>query len=64
MALVDSEGKQVASCETKKGKCEMNGVPGGTYRAQVKPRSGEAPKPREVMIPPTGDVSLIVSTAD
>ena len=62
VALLDEAGKEVAACETAKGKCEMSGVKGGTYRAEVRPRSGPPPKPREVMIPPTGDVSLIVST--
>ena len=64
VSLVDAQGRTVASCSTKAGKCQMSGVPGGTYLAAVKPREGKPPKPREVMIPPAGDVTLIVSAGE
>lgn len=50
------------SCTTREGKCSIEGVPGGRYEVRLEPRSGEAPPPRKVMIPPSGEVTLIVST--
>ena len=60
--LETADGKHVADCSTAGGTCEMSGVPGGSYKARVEPKTGKAPKPRTVMIPPTGKVSLIVNT--
>lgn len=60
--LTDRDGKQVASCEARKGSCEMSGVAGGSYTVSVKPAKGEAPKPRKVMIPPAGKVTLVVTS--
>jgi hypothetical protein len=60
--LETDAGQHVADCTTHAGTCEMSGVPGGSYKARIEPRTGKAPKPRSVMIPPTGKVSLIVST--
>ena len=60
--LETDAGQHVADCTTTAGTCEMSGVPGGSYKARVEPRTGKAPKPRGVMIPPAGKVSLIVNT--
>jgi hypothetical protein len=60
--LEDAAGKAVASCKTQGGRCEMSAVPGGNYKAEVTPDSGTPPKPKSVMIPPSGKVSLIMST--
>lgn len=62
VTLVDAGGNKVASCTTQSGTCDMAHVKGGSYRAEVIPKVGDAPKPRKVMIPPDGEVSLIVST--
>ena len=51
------------SCKTSAGACDIAGVPGGRYEVSVKPASGAAPPTRKIMIPPSGKVSLIVSTA-
>ena len=61
VALVDAKGVVKASCTTSGGKCQMNGVAGGFYSVKVVPKQGKPPKPRKVMIPPSGKVSLIVS---
>lgn len=60
--LEDASGKAVAHCTTKAGRCEMAAVPGGSYKARVTPQDGTPPKPKSVMIPPSGKVSLIIST--
>jgi hypothetical protein len=60
--LLDGSSKTVASCEAKKGSCEMKNVAGGSYTVTVKPVKGDAPKPRKVMIPPTGKVTLVVTS--
>jgi hypothetical protein len=65
--LADKNGKRVAGCKTKAGRCDMTGVAGGSYKAHVEPAKdskAKAPKPRSVMIPPAGKVSLIVSTEE
>lgn len=60
--LSSDDGKVVASCEARDGKCEMKNVPGGLFTVTVSPKKGSAPKPRKVMIPPSGKVSLVVAT--
>ena len=62
VTLLDAEGKPVATCEARKGACEMKNVPGGKYSVTVKPAHGEGPKPRKVMIPPSGKVTLVVTS--
>lgn len=56
------EGPTV-SCETKDGKCEIDAVAGGLYQAKLVLSDGKkGPKPKTVMIPPSGRVTLHVST--
>jgi hypothetical protein len=62
VTLLDAEGKAVASCEARGGSCEMKNVPGGKYSVTVKPAQGDGPKPRKVMIPPSGKVTLVVTS--
>ena len=62
VTLVDKQQVVKASCTTTQGKCQMSGVVGGSYTVKVAPKQGTPPKPRKVMIPPSGKVSLIVST--
>jgi hypothetical protein len=52
------------SCTTKGGTCRMEGVPGGSYEVRLDPAEGQAPSPRRVMIPPSGEATLIVSTSE
>lgn len=61
VTLLDAENKPIASCQAQAGKCEMRGVPGGTFTVTVQPSQGEAPKPRRVLIPPSGKVALVVT---
>jgi hypothetical protein len=61
VTLRDAEGKAVATCEARGGKCEMQNVPGGAFTVTVQPAKGNAPKPRKVMIPPSGKVALVVT---
>jgi len=63
VSLVDKAGAVKASCSTTAGKCQMSGVAGGSYTVKVAPKKGKPPKPRKVMIPPSGKVSLIVSAS-
>lgn len=60
--LKDAAGKAVAGCDAVGGRCEMSGVPGGSYTVELKPKKGPAPKPTKAMIPPSGRVTLIVNT--
>lgn len=60
--LSDTTGKVVATCSAHAGQCEMQKVPGGFYTVTVEPTKGAAPKPRKVMIPPSGKVALVVAT--
>jgi len=50
------------SCRTQAGTCTIPNVPGGRATVTVVPARGAAPPPRTVMIPPSGNVSLIVNT--
>jgi hypothetical protein len=62
VTLSSAEGKSVATCVAHAGQCEMQSVPGGFYTVTVEPAKGAAPKPRKVMIPPSGKVALVVAT--
>lgn len=48
-------------CTTQQGRCEIKGVPGGMYTAEVTQADKPSPKPKSVMIPPSGEVKLIVN---
>jgi hypothetical protein len=61
VTLVDADDKPIATCEARAGKCEMNNVPGGTFTVRVRPVKGKTPKPRKVLIPPSGKVALVVT---
>lgn len=62
VVLESLEGKRVAGCTTVKGLCSLGNVPGGSYRVKVAPVAGKAPRPKRVMVPPEGKVTLIVNT--
>ena len=61
VTLTPSAGGEGRSCTTQRGDCRLAGVPGGRYVVTFQPASGEAPAPRNVMIPPSGTVTLRVS---
>ena len=57
-----TRGDDTYRCTTDaEGRCEIRGVTGGSYTVSVRQRERPAPKPRTVMIPPTGEVKLIVN---
>lgn len=63
VTLVAQAGGKTCSCQTREGKCEIPAVVGGNYTVSVVPNGSDQPTaPRAVMIPPSGKVSLIVST--
>ncbi len=62
VVLESADAKRVASCTTSAATCEMPNVPGGSYKARVIPTVGKAPKPRSVLVPSSGRVSLFVNT--
>ena len=60
--LVRGEARH--SCTTGgEGRCEMRGVAGGSYAVTVQQPGRASPRPRSVMIPPTGEVKLIVNAS-
>lgn len=54
------EGKSFG-CTTADGACTIRGVAGGRYIASFRPKSGSAPAPRKVVIPPTGSADLHIT---
>ena len=48
-------------CTTEAGRCEIKQVPGGLYKVEVTRGDKPASKPKNVMIPPEGEVKLIVA---
>src|SRR5690242_750700 len=62
ITLTPEGGGRSYSCRTQQGSCEIVDVPGGTYVATLRPEQGEPPSPRTVVIPPSGRVTLRVST--
>lgn len=61
VTLRASNGGQTYSCRTENRECRIDGVPGGSYRVEFEPERGDAPRPRNAMIPPSGTVTLVVS---
>jgi hypothetical protein len=62
ITLTPSAGGTAITCRTVAGTCELADVPGGMYVATLQPTSGEPPPARTVVIPPSGRVTLRVST--
>ncbi len=62
ITLTPKGGGASHSCTTHAGTCRIAGVPGGQYQATLVPTHGTAPPARTVMIPPSGTVTLIVSS--
>ena len=65
-ALVDGtvelvKGDRHHRCTTVQGRCEMRGVVGGMYEVKVSDTKKPAPKAKQVMIPPSGEVKLVVN---
>ena len=56
-----SRGDAKYECTTKSGRCQIAAVPGGTYNVEVVQADKPAGKPKRVMIPPAGEVKLIVA---
>ena len=56
-----TQGATKLSCTTSKGRCEIKGVAGGSYSVEVQQAGRPSTKPKTVMIPPSGEVKLIVA---
>ncbi len=57
-----SRGELKHRCMTDKaGRCELRGVAGGAYTVSVEQPGRAAPKEKTVVIPPSGEVKLIVN---
>jgi hypothetical protein len=56
-----SKGEIKHRCTTDKGRCEIKAVAGGMYTVEVTQPGRPSPKPKTVMIPPSGEVKLIVN---
>lgn len=61
VTLRASNGGRTYGCRTENRECRIDGVPGGSYRVEFEPERGDAPRPRNAMIPPSGTVTLVVS---
>lgn len=59
-----SKGESRHSCTTKAGRCEIAGVSGGLYTVEVKVPDKPSPKPKQVMIPPSGQAQLVVNASE
>jgi len=55
------DGSERRTCQTRAGRCRIPGVPGGRYVVRFQPEEGDSPPDRTVMIPPEGEVTLVVS---
>jgi hypothetical protein len=56
-----TQGATKLRCTTSKGRCELKGVAGGAYMVELEQAGRPASKPKTVMIPPSGEVKLIVA---
>jgi hypothetical protein len=58
-----TRGDTKLRCTTSKGRCEIKGVDGGSYSVEFEQAGRPVGKPRSVMIPPSGEVKLIVAAS-
>jgi hypothetical protein len=58
-----TQGTNKLRCTTTKGRCELKGVAGGAYTVELEQAGRPASKPKTVMIPPSGEVKLIVAAS-
>ena len=59
-----TKGDTKYRCSTDKaGRCELRGVAGGIYTVSVEQSGRAAPKDKSVVIPPSGEVKLIVNAS-
>jgi hypothetical protein len=59
-----TKGEAKYGCSTDKaGRCELRGVAGGVYTVKVDQPGRPAPKEKTVVIPPSGEVKLIVNAS-
>lgn len=58
-----TQGSTKLRCTTTKGRCEIKGVAGGAYSVELEQAGRPASKPKTVMIPPSGEVKLIVAAS-
>lgn len=58
-----TQGATKLRCTTAKGRCEIKGVAGGAYMVELEQAGRPASKPKTVMIPPSGEVKLIVAAS-
>jgi hypothetical protein len=62
VTLTPVGGGAPLSCRTARGTCRINGVRGGNYIVTADPVSGgEAPVPRRLLLPPSGEVAVHVT---
>jgi hypothetical protein len=61
--VVLTKGEAKFSCKTQAARCEISAVPGGMYTVEVKQEGKPSPKPKQVMIPPSGEAKLIVNAS-
>jgi hypothetical protein len=56
------KGEAKARCTTDKaGRCSLSGIAGGVYTVSVAQPGKPSPKDKTVVIPPSGEVKLIVN---
>lgn len=56
-----AKGEVKHRCTTKSGRCEIRGVSGGMYTVTVEQPGRPSPKEKTAVIPPSGEVKLIVN---
>lgn len=56
-----SHGTDVLTCTTQAGACVVSAREGGAYTVTVELPGAPSPKPKSVMIPPSGNVKLVVA---
>lgn len=56
-----TKGEAKHQCTTNGGRCALSGVAGGIYTVTVEQAGQPASKQKSVVIPPSGEVKLIVN---
>lgn len=60
--IVRDGDREIGRCHTDHGSCRIEGIDGGRFTVVARADDGTETAPRTVVVPPSGEVTLILST--
>lgn len=60
--IVRDGEREIGRCHTDHGTCRIEGIEGGRFTVVARAADGAETAPRTVVVPPSGEVTLILAT--